>query len=105
MSKREVATQPLFDVFKIVDGVYVGGIHMRKDSVWEMHPDGDEALTLLSGAIDVHLNDEGQESIIRLRAGESCVVKKGIWHKQVVKAPGLLLFHTYGNTTEHKTEL
>lgn len=105
LSKGKMARQPLFDLYTIVDGVYVGGIHMLEDTNWEMHPDGDEALTLLSGQIDVLLNDNGEESIVSLSAGESCIVKKGIWHKQLVKTPGMLLFHTYGNTTEHRASM
>ncbi|MEM1105782.1 MAG: hypothetical protein AAGH87_05275 [Pseudomonadota bacterium] len=105
LSKGEMARQPAFDLYKIVGGVYVGGIHMFTDSNWEMHPDGDEALTLLSGQIDVHLNEGGKASILSLKAGESCVVKKGIWHKQVVREPGMLLFHTHGNSTQHRKSL
>lgn len=105
LSRADMAKQPGFDLYTIVDGVYVGGIHMFKDTSWEMHPDGDEALTLISGEIDVHLNDGGAQTVVTLKAGESCVVKKGVWHKQVVKAPGRLLFHTHGNTTQHRKTL
>lgn len=102
LAKGEMAKQPLFDMFKIISGVYVGGIHMFKNTDWEMHPDGDEALTLLSGEIDVVLRRDDAEDVIHLRAGESCVVPKGVWHRQIVQHPGMLLFHTYGDTTQHR---
>lgn len=105
LSKSEIARQPLFDLYKIVGGVYVGGIHMKEDTNWEMHPDGDEALTLISGKIKLLLNDGKDESAVLLKSGQSFVVPKGIWHKQIVKQEGMLLFHTYGNTTKHKTTL
>lgn len=102
ISKGEVAKQPMFDMFKIVNGVYVGGIHMVKNTDWEMHPDGDEALSLLSGEIEVVLGEADAASTIVLKAGQSCVVPKGVWHRQIVHQPGILLFHTYGDTTQHR---
>ncbi|MEL6831092.1 MAG: cupin domain-containing protein [Pseudomonadota bacterium] len=102
-AKGEMAKQPLFDMFKIINVVCVGGIHMFQNTDWEMHPDGDEALTLLTGEIDVVLSQSGTEDVIRLRAGQSCVVPKGVWHRQIVQLPGMLLFHTYGDTTQHRT--
>ena len=102
IAEGAMAKQPLFDMFKIIEGVYIGGVHMFKDTDWEMHSDGDEALTLITGEIDVVLRVDSETRIVQLRAGESCVVPKGVWHRQIVQRPGMLLFHTYGDTTQHQ---
>jgi len=64
---------------------------------WEMHPEQDELLYLLEGAIDIFLRGElevGEEQLLHLRQGEACVVPKGMWHRQVVVAPCKMLFLT-----------
>jgi mannose-6-phosphate isomerase-like protein (cupin superfamily) len=64
---------------------------------WEMHPDQDELLFLLEGAIDVLLRKELEsevEQTIHFKAGEACLVPQGIWHRQVVVSPCKLLFLT-----------
>ncbi|MDP3739490.1 MAG: hypothetical protein Q8R02_19030 [Hyphomonadaceae bacterium] len=96
--------QPAFETFRILDGVYVGGLTMLKNTGWEMHPDGDEALTLLFGRIDVVLQNPDGDSIIPLEPGRSCVVPKGVWHRQIVHERSRLLFHTYGDATRHKPQ-
>jgi len=64
---------------------------------WEMHPDADEFLYLLDGAIDVVLRedlDQGEERRIELRPGRACIVPKGAWHRQIVLLPCKMLFIT-----------
>ena len=63
------SSQPLFDLFKIYRGVYCGAVAMHKNTDWEMHPDGDETLTLLSGLI--HLVFEEAD-------GEACHVAESL---------------------------
>lgn len=98
-----LAKQPMFTPFKVIDGVFVGGITMVHDTDWEMHPSGDETLTLLSGQIDiVLLEDDGREVTSSLHPSHSCVVPKGIWHRQVVHVESKLIFQTYGTDTQHR---
>ncbi len=64
---------------------------------WEMHPEADEFLYLVEGAIDVVLRDDldhNEERRIELRAGRACIVPKGAWHRQIVLAPCKMLFIT-----------
>lgn len=61
---------------------------------WEMHPHGDEILYLLEGAIDVSLEAEDGEELIPLRAGESCLIASGSWHRLLLRMPSRLLFVT-----------
>lgn len=74
----------------------------RDTPVWEMHPEGDEVLVLLSGAIDVVFEVDGKAHIVELREDASCLVPRGTWHKQIVRAPGDELAITYGRGTEHR---
>ena len=99
--QNRLPSQPLFDLFRIYKGVYCGGVTMNENTDWEMHIDGDETLTLLSGCIELVLRHDNGEKRISLTAGSSAVIPAGIWHRQIVKAPSELLFMTFGDTTEH----
>ena len=78
-------------------------IHMSIDSnTWELHPAGDDLLYVLSGAIDVVLQEEGGERVVELRAGAACIVPRGTWHRQKVRTPGDMLFITPGEKTQHR---
>jgi mannose-6-phosphate isomerase-like protein (cupin superfamily) len=69
---------------------------------WEMHPLGDEILYLLSGEMDLIFEEDRKERHLELKAGSTCIVPKGIWHRQIVLSPGKLLGVTYGKNTQHK---
>jgi mannose-6-phosphate isomerase-like protein (cupin superfamily) len=69
---------------------------------WECHPAGDEILVLLSGEMDVVLDTSRGEERTRLKAGETFVVPKGVWHRGIVHKPGELMFVTPGAGTEHR---
>lgn len=71
--------------------------------VWERHPDGDEVLFLLSGAVAVHLRDlAGGEAATTLPTGTCWVVPAGTWHRLTVEEPGDLLVITPRANTEHQ---
>jgi mannose-6-phosphate isomerase-like protein (cupin superfamily) len=74
----------------------------RSTSTWEMHPFGDELLFLLSGAIDIVLETAQGERIVELGEGNACVVRRGTWHKQIVRVSGRELAVTYGRGTQHR---
>jgi len=80
----KIPKQPRMQFPGTFDGVVVGAMHMTRDTAWEMHPAGDECLHLLSGAIDVVVEQGGLSQVVELRAGSSCVVPRGHWHRQVV---------------------
>ncbi|HYM01643.1 MAG TPA: cupin domain-containing protein [Stellaceae bacterium] len=71
-------------------------------SIWEMHPAGDEIVCLLSGAIDLVLDDQGMERVVELRGRAACIVPRGVWHRAIVRSPGDALFITRGAGTEHR---
>ena len=61
-------------------------------SMQEMHPEADEVLFLLSGAIDVVLEQDETERSIALESGRAAIVPRGVWHRLVMRQPGRLLF-------------
>ncbi len=84
-------------------GRLVGTFHNPADwDVWEMHPAGDEVVCLLSGAIDVVLEEERGEQVVALKAGHTCIVPKGVWHTANVREPGDTLHITRGDGTQHR---
>ena len=69
---------------------------------WERHPAGDESLVLLSGELELVLDTERGEERASLKAGQTFIVPKGVWHRGIVKKPGQLMFLTPGAGTEHR---
>jgi mannose-6-phosphate isomerase-like protein (cupin superfamily) len=61
--------------------------------VWEMHPDADEVLFMLTGELGLEYSDSDRtrSRMADLRAGEGVVVPKGVWHRLHFREPGLLL--------------
>lgn len=102
IGRDRLPRQPLFRAFGMWKGYYVGGIHMQESTGWEMHPNGDEVLTLVSGRFEIILEREGEDEIILLEPGKSCVVPQGIWHRMTIIEPGELLFLTPGDETVHR---
>jgi len=85
------------------DGWLVTKFHMSNDSpTWEMHPAGDELLYLLSGAMQIILEDQGGNRVVELRMGEACLVPRGLWHRPMVRTSGDLLAITYGKGTQNR---
>ncbi|NNG05031.1 MAG: cupin domain-containing protein [Inquilinus sp.] len=66
---------------------------------WEVHPDGDEVLVLLSGAVDLVF--DGADAVA-LEAGSVCVVPAGMWHRFLVRQPGRMVAVTAGEGTRHR---
>jgi mannose-6-phosphate isomerase-like protein (cupin superfamily) len=58
----------------------------------EMHPEVDEVLVLLSGAVDVLIESASEERCVALGPGQAAIVPRGVWHRLVVRQPGTLLF-------------
>ena len=84
-------------------GRLVGTFHNAADwEIWEMHPAGDEIVCLLSGAIDVVLDEEHGERVVPLEAGLTCIVPQGVWHRAIVREPGDTLHITRGEGTQHR---
>ena len=87
---------------KQFDGLNVGVVTMDKASNnGEVHFEGDEILYIISGELSLTSDSNPNESL-SLRAGESCIIKKGEWHKVSVIKPAQLIYITPGLNNEHR---
>lgn len=72
-------------------------------TMWEMHPNGDEIVCLLSGAVTFLLERESGTEILELRAsGDFAIVPQGTWHTATLSEPARVLFITAGEDTQHR---
>lgn len=69
---------------------------------WEMHPQGDEFVYLLSGAVDVLLERENEVQTIALEGSGAVVVPRGVWHTARVRKPSRMLHVTRGEGTQNR---
>jgi mannose-6-phosphate isomerase-like protein (cupin superfamily) len=73
----------------------------------ELHPDGDEFLYVVSGAVRLILDDGdekavGTESTVLLRSGDAYIVPRGVWHRLESTEPSYLIHVTPGPNGEHR---
>jgi mannose-6-phosphate isomerase-like protein (cupin superfamily) len=101
----EVGTKPPVRV----DGFTVGAPFLTGDAPHrgELHPDGDELLYLISGSVDVVLDDGDQsqvglETTTTLEPGQAFVVPKGVWHRVHVREPSHFVHITPGPGSAHR---
>ena len=81
-----------------IDGLTIGAPQIVGDPPHggEMHPDGDELLFLVSGAVTVTLELPGGKTEVDLGAGDAIVVPQGVWHQITSREPGQLIHVTPG---------
>lgn len=81
-----------------IDGLSIGAPVLTGDAPHdgEVHPDGDELLFLVSGAVTVRLELPGGEESVDLGPGDALVIPQGIWHRVAMREPGQLLHVTPG---------
>lgn len=68
--------------------------------LWEMHPAADEVLFMLSGELQVHWSDGDHGGSTPLKAQEGLVMPPGVWHRLVLREPGVLLTLTAPDGTQ-----
>ena len=73
----------------------------------EVHPDGEEFLYVVSGVIELILDDGDKDSIgaetkLVLRAGDAFVVPRGVWHQLETIEPTYLVHVTPGPNGGHR---
>ena len=85
------------------DGLNVGIVTLEKSmNNGEVHLDGDEILYVISGKINL-TSDSNPNKSLTLGAGESCIIKKGEWHKVNVIEIAQLIYMTPGLNNEHRS--
>jgi len=71
--------------------------------MWEMHPNGDEMVCLLSGSVTFLLEEtQGTREVVLSKSGTYVLVPKGIWHTARTHGPCRMLFITPGEGTLHR---
>jgi quercetin dioxygenase-like cupin family protein len=87
-----------------INGYTIGAPELTADAPHdgEVHPDGDELLYLISGAVTVRLELPAGERTVELGAGDALVVPKGIWHRVTLREPGRLVHITPGPHGDHR---
>ncbi len=93
-----------------IDGFTVGAPSMTQNAPHrgELHPDGDELLFVISGRIDVILEDGGDEHTVgaerieAVHAGQAIVVPKGVWHRVEIREPSRMVHITPGPGGGHR---
>jgi quercetin dioxygenase-like cupin family protein len=70
---------------------------------WEMHPAGDEIVSLLRGESRLILERESGQEVIHLQhPGAFAIVPKGIWHTARTSVSTRMLFVTPGEGTQNR---
>jgi quercetin dioxygenase-like cupin family protein len=85
--------------------VLISQHHFAEDwPTWEVHPAGDEFVTLITGDITLVLWQDQQEHALRLSTpSDFVIIPKGVWHTARVQAPTTMLFVTPGEGTKNAT--
>ena len=82
--------------------VSMHSFHESWDS-WEMHPEGDEVVLCLSGAMTLHQEmRDGSTAKVTIMAGEYAINPPGCWHTADIEGEATALFITAGLGTEHR---
>lgn len=96
-------TDPVVRDTATLDGWLVAAYEMREDMTSsEMHPEGDEFHFLVSGHLELVLEDDDGDRLFELTPGLSAVVPRGVWHRFVVREPGVGVAVTFGRGTQHR---
>lgn len=93
-----------------VDGYTIGAVpHIEGPGPHggEVHPDGDEFLLVVRGAMELILDDGdergvGDETKVLLRSGDACIVPRGVWHRLEALEPSHLVHVTPGPNGGHR---
>lgn len=69
---------------------------------WEMHPHAEEIVYLLSGAMDLFLENGENRQKIELREKGLVIIPRETWHTAKVFEPSRMLIITLGKETKHR---
>jgi mannose-6-phosphate isomerase-like protein (cupin superfamily) len=64
-----------------LNGQYVKLVKFKGEYVWHHHADEDEMFLVIEGQFDLHFRDR----VVTIKAGEFCIVPRGVEHKPVAK--------------------
>lgn len=79
-------------------GIFTGGF--SGTSQWERHPNGDEIVQILKGAVTLTLRTDEKTESVDLTAGMIAIVPQNTWH-QFNSPDGVTIMTTTPQPTEH----
>jgi len=87
---------------KQFDGLNVGIVTLEHSTNnGEVHFDGDEILYVICGELSL-TSDSNPNKSLSLTSGDSCIIKKGEWHKVNVIQTTQLIYMTPGLNNDHR---
>jgi mannose-6-phosphate isomerase-like protein (cupin superfamily) len=96
-------SRPQHDLDRLGDGWLVTEFEGASDwPHWEMHPEADEFVYLLSGEAVLVLELPTGREEVPLRGRAAVVVPRGTWHIAKMSQPSRMLFVTMGRGTQHR---
>ena len=96
-------SMPETELDRFGDGWLITEFESSSDwSSWEMHPEADEFVYLLSGAAVLLLQQAGGIQEVALSDHAALVVPKGVWHTAKISRSSRMLFVTMGRGTQHR---
>jgi quercetin dioxygenase-like cupin family protein len=69
---------------------------------WEVHPNGEELVVCVDGALTLYQEIDGEVRTVNLGAGEAVVNPAGAWHTADISGSATALFITAGMGTENR---
>jgi len=94
---------PATDMARFDQGWLVSEFVCSEDwNNWEVHPNGDEFVYLLSGDVEPHLERPQGLSTERITGRGARVIPRNVWHTAKVFAPSRMFFITRGEGTHHR---
>ena len=92
---------PADEIEKFGENWLITEFYFEEDwKTWEMHPHGEEIVYLLSGSMDLILENEGVLQTVELRSKGLVIIPRNTWHTAKVFAPSNVLVITYGKETQ-----
>lgn len=90
---------------KNLSGLNVGIISMETDPPHggEVHYGGDEIIHVISGILEI-VSDSNPNKSLLLKSSDSCIIKKGEWHKIYVIEKAKLIYITPAENNEHRSK-
>jgi mannose-6-phosphate isomerase-like protein (cupin superfamily) len=74
--------------------------HANGEHVWHVHDDTDEFFLVLDGRFDIAIRDaDGGERTVKMAAGDTFVVPRGVEHKPSSPGASILMFEPAGTAT------
>ena len=94
-----------------IDGYTIGAIPNIEGPgphAGEVHPDGDEFLYVVSGTMELILDDGDEQTVgvetkVLLRSHDAYVVPRGVWHRLEAVEPSYLIHVTPGPNGGYRT--